>query len=123
MIGSSVPKTCFLSSCSNPCIEFEVVFILKGERVMDIDVEEMDKDLENSDPNDQGHKPVVNPLRCPASEKILAINVTLPLEAHNLFDLPERVHRHVPINLRDVGFPEIENGPRTLMSEISKTIC
>jgi hypothetical protein len=103
-------------------IDFEVMFILKGERVVDVDVEKMNKDLENGDPNDEGHKRVVNPLRCSASENISAINVTLSLEAYNLFNLPERVHRHVPIGLRDVGFPEIENGPRTSMPENSKTI-
>ena len=42
---------------------------------------------------------------------------------HSLLDLPERMHGHVPVGLRDIGLPENEVNIRVLLAEIAKGIA
>ena len=65
----------------------------------------MDKEFDNCNPGDKGHKCMKDALQGVPTKDIATVNMPSSVEGYNLFDLPEQMHRHLPVCFRDVGLP------------------
>ena len=69
-------------------VEQHFTLLLCRERVINIDVEELDKKLHDSNPDDQGHEGMSNVLRCMPPKDIAVVHIALGVNGNNLLDLP-----------------------------------
>ena len=73
-------------------VEQQFTPLLCREGVINIDVEELDKILYDSNPDDQGHEGMPNALRSMPPKDIASIHIVLGVNGDDLLDLPEWMH-------------------------------
>ena len=66
--------------------------LLSRKGVIDIEVQEIDEILDDSDPSDKRHEGMPTALRCATPKDIAPVHIALGMKGDDLLDLPEWMH-------------------------------
>ena len=64
-----------------------------------------------------------NALRCTTPKNIASVDIALGMKGDDLLHLPEWMHGHAPVGLRNIGLPENQVKIRLLLSKIAQGIA